>query len=37
MAHYFSQHQQKIEEFDNLYQMKLNPHNRWILYPSPQR
>lgn len=31
MVHYFSQHQQKIEEFGNLYQMKLNPNNRWIL------
>jgi len=29
MVHYISQHQTKIEEFDNLYQMKLNPSNRW--------
>ena len=30
MVHYISQHQAKIEEFGNLYQMKLNPSNRWI-------
>ena len=30
MVQYISQHQVKIEEFGNLYQMKLNPHNRWI-------
>ncbi len=30
MVHYISQHQIKIEEFGNLYQMKLNPFNRWV-------
>ena len=30
MVHYISQHQQKIEEFGNLYQMNLNPQNRWV-------
>ena len=30
MVRYISQHQRKIEEFGNLYQMKLNPQNRWI-------
>jgi len=30
MVHYISQFQTKIEEFGNLYQMKLNPENRWI-------
>lgn len=30
MVQYTSQHQLKIEEFGNLYQMKLNPDNRWI-------
>jgi len=30
MVDYISQHQTKIEEFGNLYQMKLNPSNRWI-------
>ncbi len=30
MVQYISQHQQKIEEFGNLYQMKLNPQNRWL-------
>jgi len=30
MVQYHSQHQTKIEEFGNLYQMKLNPSNRWI-------
>lgn len=30
MVHYTSQYQLKIEEFGNLYQMKLNPKNRWI-------
>jgi len=30
MIKYISQHQTKIEEFANLYQMKLNPNNRWI-------
>ena len=31
MVQYISQHQQKIEEFGNLYQMNLNPLNRWVL------
>jgi len=31
MIHYISQHQQKIEEFGNLYHMKLDPQNRWVL------
>jgi len=31
MVQYISQYQQKIEEFGNLYQMNLNPANRWIL------
>ena len=30
MVHYTSQHQLKIEEFGNLYQIKLNPKNRWV-------
>ena len=30
MIKYTSQYQTKIEEFGNLYQMNLNPHNRWI-------
>lgn len=30
MVQYTSEHQLKIEEFGNLYQMKLNPENRWI-------
>lgn len=30
MVQYTSQHQLKIEEFGNLYQMKLDPGNRWI-------
>jgi hypothetical protein len=30
MIQYISQHQQKFEEFGNLYQMKLNPENRWV-------
>lgn len=30
MVHYITQHQLKIEEFGNLYQMNLNPNNRWI-------
>ena len=30
MVHYTSQYQLKIEEFGNLYQMKLDPNNRWI-------
>lgn len=30
MIDYTSQHQLKIEEFGNLYQMKLNPENRWV-------
>ena len=30
MIQYISQHQLKIEEFGNLYQMKLNPQNRWV-------
>lgn len=30
MVQYTSQYQLKIEEFGNLYQMKLNPENRWI-------
>ena len=30
MVQYTSQHQLKIEEFGNLYQMKLNPDNRWV-------
>ena len=30
MVQYTSQHQLKIEEFGNLYQMKLDPDNRWI-------
>ena len=31
MIQYISQHQQEIEESGNLYHMKLNPQNRWIL------
>ena len=31
MVHYISQLQQKIEEFGNLYHMKLDPQNRWVL------
>lgn len=31
MVQYISQYQLKIEEFDNLYRMKLNPQNRWVL------
>lgn len=31
MVQYISQYQQEIEEFGNLYHMKLNPQNRWIL------
>jgi len=31
MIQYTSQHQQKIKEFGNLYQMNLNPQNRWVL------
>ena len=34
MIHYTSQHQLKIEEFGNLYQMKLDPKNRWVLLAS---
>lgn len=30
MINYTSQYQLKIEQFSNLYQMKLNPENRWI-------
>jgi len=30
MIKYTSQYQSKIEEFGNLYQMNLNPNNRWI-------
>ena len=30
MIKYTSQYQTKIEEFGNLYQMNLNPNNRWI-------
>lgn len=30
MIKYTSQYQSKFEEFDNFYQMKLNPANRWI-------
>lgn len=30
MINYTSQHQLKFEKFGNLYQMKLNPNNRWI-------
>ena len=30
MVQYTSQHQLKIEEFGNLYQMELDPSNRWI-------
>lgn len=30
MINYTSQYQTKIKEFGNLYQMKLNPNNRWI-------
>jgi len=30
MVQYTSQHQLKIEKFGNLYQMKLNPKNRWV-------
>lgn len=30
MINYSSQYQVKIENFGNLYQMKLNPNNRWI-------
>ncbi|WP_430908262.1 transposase [Maribacter sp. 2-571] len=30
MVQYTSEHQLKIEEFGNLYQMKLDPGNRWI-------
>lgn len=31
MVQYISQYQQEIEEFGNLYHMKLNPQNRWVL------
>ena len=31
MVHYTTQRQLKIEEFGNLYQMKLDPQNRWVL------
>jgi len=31
MVQYISQYQLEIEEFGNLYQMKLNPQNRWVL------
>ena len=31
MIHYTSTRQLKIEEFGNLYQMKLDPNNRWVL------
>ncbi len=31
MVNYISQHQLKLKNFGNLYQMKLNPNNRWIL------
>lgn len=31
MVQYISQYQLKIEEFGNLYRMKLNPRNRWVL------
>ena len=34
MIQYHSQHQTKIEEFGGLYQMKLNPSNRWIQLAS---
>ena len=30
MIHYTSQDQLKFEKFGNLYQMKLNPTNRWV-------
>lgn len=30
MINYTSQHQLKFEKFGNLYQMKLNPTNRWV-------
>lgn len=30
MINYISQHQLKFEKFGNLYQMKLNPNNRWV-------
>jgi hypothetical protein len=30
MVQYTSQHQLKFENFGNLYQMKLNPNNRWV-------
>ncbi len=30
MVDYVSQHQLKFEEFGNLYQMNLDPNNRWI-------
>jgi len=30
MIQYTSQHQAKIETFSSLYQLKLNPNNRWI-------
>ena len=34
MVQYHSQHQTKIEKFGGLYQMKLNPCNRWIQLAS---
>jgi len=30
MISYTSQYQTKIEEFSNLYQLKLDENNRWI-------
>lgn len=31
MLRHFSTRQLKVAEFGNLYQMKLNPNNRWVI------